>query len=418
MSSGSRFGPVLRLVVAACVVAMCVREQASAQPLPIGRDALPGGSHVATASTAPTWAASLGLGYAHTEAVPGSSAVHERASAEAGLAWSLNRSFMVGATGFARYDAHRTEGERADEGAAFGSRLSARMRGSLRPDLDLGGELNLTFPPANGIARGLQATSPSLRGIVSYAFLPTSALSLNLGGRLDRSRQAVADPARLSADDRIAAGLSNSHALLFGVLATTRLDRTLLGVEWSWDLLVGADAPAVGASPMRLEGFAQHMLYEHWFVGARIGASPSARPAANELAPIEARVWTVLSIGYLVPVAAPAPKPTPPPAPVVVEAKPEPPAAEPTPAEPALPPGQIRGRVRSLRGAPIRARVEVVPLGQTLSTDDKGAFVIDVPPGRYSVVVRAEGYEEQERPAEVEQNGVTILVIDLRRAKP
>jgi hypothetical protein len=64
----------------------------------------------------------------------------------------------------------------------------------------------------------------------------------------------------------------------------------------------------------------------------------------------------------------------------------------------------------------LSAQIEVLPLGQKVEADAKGAFVLDVPPGSYTVVVRAEGHETQERPAEVEQNGVTILVIDLRRS--
>jgi len=418
MFSGSRIGLLLRLIVAASVLVMCVRKHASAQVLPLGRGALPGASQVASASRAPRWASLVQLGYAHTEAVPGSSAVHDRANAEAALSFSPTSSWMIGASGFGRYDAHRRQGKRADEGAAFGSHLTTRLRRELGRDLSLAGELALTFPPANGLKRGLLATSPSLRGIGSYALFGASSVSLNLGARLDRSRHAVDDPARLSADDRIAAGLSKSNALLMGVLGSTRVRDIVLGAEWSWDLFVGSAAPAALASPMRVELFAQRPFSQRWFAGARLGASPSSRPDPSQLSPVEARVWASLMVGYVLAEDAAAPARAPAKSPVVAEPPKPATAAEPiAEPEPNLPPGQIRGRVRNLRGASIRAQVELVPLGQTLTTDAEGAFVLDVPPGRYSVVVRAEGYEEQKRPAEVEQNGVTILVIDLRRAK-
>ena len=39
-----------------------------------------------------------------------------------------------------------------------------------------------------------------------------------------------------------------------------------------------------------------------------------------------------------------------------------------------------------------------------------------VAPGEYTVLLSAPGYERQRRPVRVEQNGVTILNVDLRRA--
>jgi hypothetical protein len=81
-----------------------------------------------------------------------------------------------------------------------------------------------------------------------------------------------------------------------------------------------------------------------------------------------------------------------------------------------LPEGEIKGKVRSLRGGrPLRARVVVQPLGLVVETDDQGNFVTAVPPGQYALEISAEGHEPQERPAQVEKLGVTILVVDLRR---
>jgi hypothetical protein len=82
-----------------------------------------------------------------------------------------------------------------------------------------------------------------------------------------------------------------------------------------------------------------------------------------------------------------------------------------------LPDGEIKGKVRSLRGGrPLIARIAVEPLGLSTESDKSGDFRIDVPPGRYTLEITAEGHEPQQRQAQVELHGVTILVVDLRRA--
>lgn len=81
----------------------------------------------------------------------------------------------------------------------------------------------------------------------------------------------------------------------------------------------------------------------------------------------------------------------------------------------ALPEGEIKGRVRSLRGGrALRAHVVVRPLDVEVDTDSEGSFAINVPPGEYRLEITAEGHEPQVRPARVERRGVTILVVDLR----
>jgi hypothetical protein len=82
--------------------------------------------------------------------------------------------------------------------------------------------------------------------------------------------------------------------------------------------------------------------------------------------------------------------------------------------ETALPSGQLRGLVRSFRGQPVTATLAIEPGGMTVTTDDKGWFETDVPPGHYEVTVRAQGYREQRRSVTVEQGGVTIINVDLR----
>jgi hypothetical protein len=85
--------------------------------------------------------------------------------------------------------------------------------------------------------------------------------------------------------------------------------------------------------------------------------------------------------------------------------------------ERSLPEGEIKGKVRSLRGGPLKAQVEILNTGAVIQTQEDGTFLIDVPPGDYRLRISAEGHETQERSAQVERLGVTILVVDLRRTK-
>jgi hypothetical protein len=85
---------------------------------------------------------------------------------------------------------------------------------------------------------------------------------------------------------------------------------------------------------------------------------------------------------------------------------------------PRLPAGEVKGTVRSLTGQSLRARIEVLPLGLVAFSDAQGQFLIEVAPGNYTLRISAEGYEAQDRPAQVELRGVTILVVDLRKSAP
>jgi hypothetical protein len=94
--------------------------------------------------------------------------------------------------------------------------------------------------------------------------------------------------------------------------------------------------------------------------------------------------------------------------------------------ERALPPGQLRGFVRSFGGKPVAAELTIEPAGspadpaasppsKTITAGEDGSFEIDVAPGQYDVIIRAPGYREQRRSVTIEQGGVLILNVDLRR---
>jgi hypothetical protein len=84
-----------------------------------------------------------------------------------------------------------------------------------------------------------------------------------------------------------------------------------------------------------------------------------------------------------------------------------------------LPGGQIRGLVRSFKGTSLDAQITIDRSDQAsraLRTQD-GHFEVDVAPGAYEVTITAPGYETQRRRVEVEKNGVTVLNVDLRKAR-
>jgi hypothetical protein len=80
--------------------------------------------------------------------------------------------------------------------------------------------------------------------------------------------------------------------------------------------------------------------------------------------------------------------------------------------------GQIRGLVRSFAGTGLPAKIELKQLSLKVSADADGKFELDLPPGQYEVSVEIAGYAAQKRSVIVEQNGVTLLNIELRERKP
>jgi hypothetical protein len=83
----------------------------------------------------------------------------------------------------------------------------------------------------------------------------------------------------------------------------------------------------------------------------------------------------------------------------------------------ALPQGQIRGTVRRFNGTPVVASIAIAELGVTQQTHDDGTFEINVPPGEYSLAVKARGFRAQTRKARVELHSVAILIVELEVAK-
>ena len=80
-----------------------------------------------------------------------------------------------------------------------------------------------------------------------------------------------------------------------------------------------------------------------------------------------------------------------------------------------LPPGQLLGTVRNYNGKPLKASLTIEPAGTRAQSDENGEFTLDLPPGDYQVTIEADGLKPQTRKVKIEQNGVTILNVDMRK---
>jgi hypothetical protein len=85
--------------------------------------------------------------------------------------------------------------------------------------------------------------------------------------------------------------------------------------------------------------------------------------------------------------------------------------------EPVLPPGQLRGVVRSLPGGkPVAgATINVTPGDAKGETAADGTFTLDLAPGQYKIKVSKAGLKDQELDVTIDPNGVAIKNIDLQK---
>lgn len=82
----------------------------------------------------------------------------------------------------------------------------------------------------------------------------------------------------------------------------------------------------------------------------------------------------------------------------------------------ALPPtGALRGLVRDFRGRALRATIRVGE--QEVQADRDGVFELELEAGTHPVSIRADGFATQDRSIEVEEGGVTVINIDMRRGR-
>jgi hypothetical protein len=74
---------------------------------------------------------------------------------------------------------------------------------------------------------------------------------------------------------------------------------------------------------------------------------------------------------------------------------------------------QLRGLVRSFTGAALPARVRVLPDAGAVTADKDGRFMLELQAGEYEVEIECAGYLTQHRKISVQDNGVTLLNVEL-----
>lgn len=449
------------------------------------RSALPGMVRVVTAEPLEgAGGLALSSAYGFRGTTIGTDDSHHRLWGSLAANLRIDNWLAIGTILDGRYDRHVSPDTDADDGWVGDPRLLARARRDIQDNLAIAGEFGIWFPAESLL--DFAGASFEGRAALSVEVRPDINVAVNLGARLDRSENTVTNPELLSLADKMSLGVSSSNALLFGAGIAWEKDRLNLAAEWTWDLLVGAEAPAIGESPMRLATTARMQIDDAIWLGATLEVAISSTPAITDstpLVPVESRVTGWVSATYrlgtdkerpMVKELVREPVPEEPPQTFAVRGvvtdpsgKPlagaivalgvrrtetgsdgsyeftelpagpvtltiEAPGHEPqslaitvgsdsaenalsTALEASLPDGQIRGVVRSLSGKTLKgARIRIEGLNVDLKTDAQGRFEFEVPPGEHRVEISATDHHKQVRTLQVDQDGVTVLNVDLR----
>ena len=289
-------------------------SQAQQQPIGNTAWALPGIIRVGVAAAGSKRVAGAGsAGYGYTESlVPGVSAHHRLDGAVAAgyvpAAWAALGLRLDG-----RYDWH-PGGEETDRGLTGDPRLLLRAGTVAAGQLHLGAEARVLVPGGDAPSIVFDATTVAAQLLAAWHG-PGSGLTVAsaAGFRLDNSANAIEDPARYSAADRVALGLSEFHAVLLGLGLGYRIGSTELLGEVTADVLVGSGAPPVKRSPLRISlGLRQHLsdsLQLQLTTNTSLSGQPGTAPT-DDLVPIEPRFSGLVGLCYqysLGPPPAPAP---------------------------------------------------------------------------------------------------------------
>jgi len=363
-------------------------------------DALPGIYRVGIARTSPAAVAGT-LGYGFTEAQNADDGAHHRLSLRAAAAVPVVRWLSVGAIFDSRYDKHPD-----DSGAVVDAALQARASTTLGR-WQLGAAVLGRLPGAESFS--MMARSTSIEG---QALLSTNLGRVRLaslaGYRSNHGGAAGADAAHLSAGDRLALGLSEFDAVLFGLGAGVWVGKSELLCEVSTDVLVGKDAPAFSQSPFRVaaglrRGVARGLSLELLAVGS-LSQQPDLS-AGGPLVPNEPRLGIFASVRYqFLPHVPPPANPAPPPPPVQALTSP------------------LDVTVSDEQGVPVTGpTVFVTSAGQRrdLGCDAAGHCAIeDLTAGAIVVHIEAPEFEPAERPVQVQAGVPTKLEVRLVAVPP
>jgi hypothetical protein len=366
--------------------------------------ALPGTWRIGAATAhAPGVALSAASGYGYTEAVLGQDDTHHRARAGLALSYRPNSWLGFAAAFDARYDRHLGDG--IDDGGYVGDpRLTARVLRLGTGDLTFGAEATLWLPGESAPSIVASAATLDAIGLATYAppALRRHAIHVNAGVRVDQSAASAPAADRLSLAQRLALGVSDSHALLVGAGWSASLAPGTVFAEWSWDVLIGADAPAPHRSPMRMSAGLYRRVGDRTRLFGVGEVSLSARPGlerSDPLVPVEPRASFIAGVSYQL----------------------RGPGAG-AHAELDAQLGSIAGRVASPEGEPIagaRLRIRARGVDKAVTTAEDGSFRAGgIPVGQAGIVARASGYREHTLAVEVVAQTAADVSIALEHDLP
>lgn len=413
--AGSRTHQRLSVWLLFCAVLASASPSAHAQPseasdheLGTAASGLPGLVQTGLPVSDPALRVSASAGYGFTESVPPVSGAHHRlaGTAAAGVAPLPWLAFGLRLDG--RFDLHPDDG-RGAHGAGVGDpRLLARAGHAFDSGLELGGELGAWFPGNQAPSIDLGATTLDARGLIAYAPRESRMTLLGaLGFRFDNSHNAAPDLTRLRSGDRLALGLSDSHAALIALGGAYRAtdDVEVFG-ELSGDLLLGSKAPKITQSPLRFAAGGRYFFSRALQAELTSIVSLSSRPdmaPSDPLVPVEPRFTIMLGLRYALHFTEPK-KPEP-------FVPPDEPAATPAraPAAPAVvKTATLDGALVDDQGAALpEARVKLTAGGETREaiSDAEGRYhFTDVPVGTVTLEARASGFETDTWEVELTEN--------------
>lgn len=446
--------------------AVSARADAPRDVVRTGRDALPAVDQVllpARASESVTAAATLGYGVTESQAGEGA---HHRLEGTLATSVPIAAELALALAVDARYDVH----PQANDAAASVPRVRLVYAHDALPGLQLGAAATFQTGPS------FRFDAPVLTALLlgAYELGPWLTISAQAGFRLDESG-AIGVPERASLSMHLTRAASDWHALPLGVSARTRLGTCELAAELGADVLLGAGAPGFGSSPLRAAFVGRLALARAVTAELLLRFGLSARPTSfSQWTPVEPRFVLGLGVRMAFEPAPVAPVVV---APARSELRGEVRDREELPLAAATvtlrqgssvqtvqtaPDGsfvlrdlargaaqleitadgfvpeqrpvqldgprvnvevhverralaaQLRGLVRSFEGAPLPASVRVSDPAASVSADNDGRFVLELPPGVYQIEIECAGYLTQRRKVRVQENGVTVLNVELR----
>jgi hypothetical protein len=243
-------------------------------------------------------------GYGYTESLGAVEGSHSRIAGVLAASYVPLPWLALALTLDGRIDIHPNDALGSNKTATGEPRLLVRAGRSLPKDLSVGGELVLWFPGNDAPSFEPSAISADLKSLLSWTPKKQRfTLLTNLGFRLDNSANSAPDLQRVRPGDRVALGLSDSHAFLFGVGGAYRVrpDVVVFG-EVTSDMLFGSKAPRLGESPWRVSAGARYFFPDKR-LSAELNATVllSGRPglkASDPLVPTEPRFFVSIGLRY------------------------------------------------------------------------------------------------------------------------